>query len=39
LESIAQDHLAFLSNLDPSIFALILRTLHEGLSSLGLSPL
>ncbi len=35
LESIAGDHLVFMSNLDVEIFAFILETLHDGLTALG----
>uniref|UniRef100_A0A914V9P6 Exportin 7 n=1 Tax=Plectus sambesii TaxID=2011161 RepID=A0A914V9P6_9BILA len=34
LESLAQDHLAFISNLEPQIFVFILQTLHDGLTAL-----
>lgn len=35
MESLAQDHLTFMSHLEPQIFVYILQTLHEGLTALG----
>jgi len=34
LESLAQDHMTFLSHLEPQIFVYVLQTLHEGLTAL-----
>ena len=35
LECLAQDHISFLSKLEPQVFVYILTTISEGLTSLG----
>ena len=36
LECLAQDHMVFLSSLEPQVFLYILSTVQEGLTALGL---
>ena len=35
LECLAQDHMTFISNLEPQVFLYILSTISEGLTALG----
>lgn len=35
LECLAQDHMSFISNLEPQVFLYILSTISEGLTALG----
>ena len=35
LECLAQDHIAFIAQLEPQVFVYILTTISEGLTSLG----
>ncbi|PIO68648.1 hypothetical protein TELCIR_09552 [Teladorsagia circumcincta] len=35
LENVVQDNIAFVSNLQPEVFAAILRSVHTGVTSLG----
>lgn len=35
LECLAQDHMPFISNLEPQVFLYILSTISEGLTALG----
>jgi len=35
LECVAQDHMSFISNLEPHVFLYILATISEGLTALG----
>lgn len=39
LECLAQDHMAFLSTLDPSIFLYIIKSISEGLAAEGMTNL
>lgn len=39
LECLAQDHVIFLAQLDPTVFLYILSTISEGLTALGESQL
>ena len=36
LECLAQDHMTFISNLEPQVFLYILSTISEGLTALGM---
>lgn len=38
LECLAQDHMPFISNLDPPVFFYIMSTISEGLTALGMFP-
>lgn len=35
LECLAQDHMTFISNLEPQVFLYIMATISEGLAALG----
>ena len=35
LECLSQDHMSFISNLEPQVFLYILATISEGLTALG----
>lgn len=39
LECLAQDHMAFLSTLDPAIFLYIIKSISEGLAAEGMTNL
>lgn len=39
LESLAQDHMSFLSTLDPAIFLYIIKSISEGLAAEGMTNL
>lgn len=39
LECLAQDHMSFISNLEPQVFLYILSSISEGLTALGTCPL
>ncbi len=38
LECLAQDHMTFISNIEPQVLLYILSTISEGLTALGKSP-